>query len=40
MKVSYRESEALTELTAQRQSGGEKSVATIMYLMALQVAVT
>ena len=37
MNVSYRDKEDLVALTGQRQSCGEKSVATIMYLMALQV---
>lgn len=34
--VSYRSNEALQELTAWQQSGGEKSVATMMYMIALQ----
>lgn len=34
--VKFRDNEALQVLSAQRQSGGEKSVATILYLLALQ----
>ncbi|KAJ1979212.1 Structural maintenance of chromosomes protein 5 [Dimargaris cristalligena] len=34
--VKFRESEQLQVLTGQRQSGGERSVSTILYLMALQ----
>ncbi|KAF9428893.1 Structural maintenance of chromosomes protein 5 [Podila epigama] len=34
--VKFRDSEKLQKLTGQRQSGGERSVSTIMYLMALQ----
>ena len=34
--VSYRSNEALQELTNWQQSGGEKSVATMMYMIALQ----
>jgi structural maintenance of chromosomes protein 5 len=34
--VKFRESEKLQQLTAQRQSGGERSVSTIFFLMALQ----
>jgi chromosome segregation ATPase len=34
--VSFRTGEPLTRLSAHRQSGGEKSVATILYLLALQ----
>ncbi|KAG2501169.1 hypothetical protein HYH03_000984 [Edaphochlamys debaryana] len=34
--VQYRASESLTQLTGARQSGGERSVATMLYLMALQ----
>lgn len=33
---SSRENEALQQLTAHRQSGGERAVSTIFYLMALQ----
>lgn len=36
MKVSFRENEGITNLTGQRQSGGERTVSTVMYLMALQ----
>lgn len=34
--VSFREDEPLTPLSAQRQSGGEKSLATVVFLLALQ----
>ncbi|KAF2722203.1 putative ABC/SMC5 protein [Polychaeton citri CBS 116435] len=34
--VKFRESDPLTRLSAQRQSGGERAVSTIFYLMALQ----
>ncbi|KAJ1654571.1 Structural maintenance of chromosomes protein 5 [Dispira simplex] len=34
--VKFRERESLQLLTGQRQSGGERSVSTILYLMALQ----
>jgi len=34
--VKFRDTEALQRLSAQRQSGGEKSVSTILYLLALQ----
>ncbi|GJJ69205.1 structural maintenance of chromosomes protein 5 [Entomortierella parvispora] len=34
--VKFRDAEKLQKLTGQRQSGGERSVSTIMYLMALQ----
>ncbi|KAG0313305.1 Structural maintenance of chromosomes protein 5 [Dissophora globulifera] len=34
--VKFRDTEKLQKLTGQRQSGGERSVSTIMYLMALQ----
>ncbi|KAF9981515.1 Structural maintenance of chromosomes protein 5 [Mortierella antarctica] len=34
--VKFRDDEKLQKLTGQRQSGGERSVSTIMYLMALQ----
>ncbi|KAF8520766.1 hypothetical protein BU17DRAFT_88654 [Hysterangium stoloniferum] len=33
--VKFRDEEPLTQLTAQRQSGGERSLTTIMYLMSL-----
>jgi structural maintenance of chromosomes protein 5 len=36
IKVKFRENSTLEVLSAQRQSGGERSVSTIMYLMALQ----
>ncbi|KAL5004129.1 hypothetical protein ScPMuIL_017585 [Solemya velum] len=36
IKVKYRDSEGLRELTAHHQSGGERSVATVLYMMALQ----
>jgi structural maintenance of chromosomes protein 5 len=36
IKVKFRETEKLQLLTGQRQSGGERSVSTIFYLMALQ----
>lgn len=39
IKVKFRESEELQQLTAHRQSGGERSVSTILYLIALQVRV-
>lgn len=35
--MKFRESEELQLLTAHRQSGGERSVSTILYLIALQV---
>ncbi|KAG5983455.1 hypothetical protein E4U55_008110 [Claviceps digitariae] len=34
--VKFRENEALQQLTAHRQSGGERAVSTIFFLMALQ----
>lgn len=37
IKVRFRAEEELQLLTAHRQSGGERSVATIMYLIAIQV---
>ena len=37
IKVKFRDNEQLQELNAQRQSGGERSVSTMLYLMALQV---
>ena len=37
IKVKFRDEEELHELNAQRQSGGERSVSTVLYLMALQV---
>jgi chromosome segregation ATPase len=36
LMVKYREAEKLSILSAQVHSGGERSVATIMFLMALQ----
>jgi chromosome segregation ATPase len=36
IRVKFRETESLQLLTAHRQSGGERSVSTIFYLMALQ----
>ena len=36
IKVAFRASEDLQRLTGQRQSGGEKSVSTILYLLSLQ----
>ncbi len=36
IKVKFRDNEALQALNAQRQSGGERSVSTMLYLMALQ----
>lgn len=37
IKVKFREGEDLQLMTSHRQSGGERSVSTILYLMALQV---
>lgn len=34
--VKFRDTEKLQLLTGQRQSGGERSVSTVLYLMALQ----
>ncbi|XP_064460877.1 structural maintenance of chromosomes protein 5-like [Ornithodoros turicata] len=36
IRVKFRDHEALTELSAAHQSGGERSVATVLYMMALQ----
>ncbi|KAI9659689.1 MAG: Structural maintenance of chromosomes protein 5 [Trizodia sp. TS-e1964] len=36
IKVKFRESESLQVLNAHRQSGGERAVSTVFYLMALQ----
>ena len=36
IQVKFRESEPLSQLDAHRQSGGERAVSTIFYLMALQ----
>ena len=38
IKVKFRDKEQLQDLNAQRQSGGERSVSTMLYLMALQVS--
>ena len=36
IKVLFRQSEQLRELTPHHQSGGERSVSTVLYMMALQ----
>ena len=36
IKVKYRDAEQLRELNMHHQSGGERSVATVLYLLALQ----
>ena len=36
MKVSFRAEEAISELSGQRHSGGERAESTIMYLMSLE----
>lgn len=36
IKVKFRDSEQLKELSAFQQSGGERSVATMIYMIALQ----
>lgn len=36
IKVKFRDAEVLRELTSHHQSGGERSVATVLYMMALQ----
>ncbi|CAL1540764.1 unnamed protein product [Lymnaea stagnalis] len=36
IKVKFRDDENLRELTAHHQSGGERSVSTVLYMMALQ----
>ena len=36
IRVKFREHEPLTQLDAQRQSGGERAVSTVFYLMSLQ----
>ena len=36
ISVKFRDCEELQPLNAQRQSGGERSVSTMLYLMALQ----
>lgn len=38
IKVKFRAEEDLQLLTAHRQSGGERSVSTILYLIAIQVS--
>ena len=40
IKVKFRSSETLRELTAHHQSGGERAVSTVLYMMALQVSAT
>ena len=40
VRVKFRDSESLQELTAHRQSGGERSVATALYMLALQELTT
>jgi len=40
IRVKYRDSEPLQELTAHHQSGGERSVATALYMLALQEITT
>jgi len=40
IRVKYRDSEPLQELTAHHQSGGERSVATALYMLALQELTT
>jgi hypothetical protein len=37
IQVKFRDEEKLQRLSATRQSGGERAVATILYIMALQV---
>ena len=37
IRVKFRDEEALQLLTANRQSGGERAVCTILYIIALQV---
>lgn len=36
IKVKFRDGEVLRELTPYHQSGGERSVATVLYMMSLQ----
>lgn len=36
IKVKFRDSEPLRELSVHHQSGGERSVTTVLYMMALQ----
>ena len=38
-RVKFRDEEDLQVLTATRQSGGERSVSTILYLISIQVLV-
>lgn len=40
IRVKFREAETLQLLNANRQSGGERSVSTILYLIALQVRIS
>lgn len=40
IRVKFREHEELQALNAQRQSGGERSVSTMLYLLALQETVS
>jgi len=40
IRVKYRDNEPLQELTAHHQSGGERSVATALYMLALQELTT
>ena len=40
IRVKYRDSEPLQDLTASHQSGGERSVATALYMLALQELTT
>ena len=36
IRVKFRDTEPLQELSARRHSGGERSVSTVVYMMALQ----
>jgi chromosome segregation ATPase len=36
IRVKFRDSDQLQELTSSYQSGGERSVSTVLYMMALQ----
>ena len=40
IRVKFRDNEELQALNAQRQSGGERSVSTMLYLLALQDSVS
>ena len=40
IRVKFRDEEALQLLTANRQSGGERAVCTILYIIALQVTLS